>query len=124
MYAIAFIVLFGLLANLMPFAVIPPPELPVKEIKTPSVIVQSDNFKKDNIEQYIVSMCNKRKVEGKTDIFPQCDGECTADTLFYSDTIITLGSVIGNSQIRKSDGSFFKFKNITAKTCDVSEFIY
>jgi hypothetical protein len=124
MYAIATIVLFGLLATLMPFAVLPPPELPVREIHTPSINVPNDNFKKDNIEQYIVSVCSQRKVEGKTDIFPQCSGECTVDSLSYSDTTVNLTSVLGDQNIRKSDGNVFKFKTISAKTCDVSEFIY
>ncbi|MBE0427997.1 MAG: hypothetical protein IBX72_15325 [Nitrospirae bacterium] len=124
MYAIAIIVLFGLLATLMPFAVIPLPELPVREMQTPVFNVPNDNFKKDNVEQYIVSLCSQRKVEGKTDTFPQCSGECMVDLLSYSDETIDLASLIGSENIRKSDGNIFKFKTITAKTCDASEFIY
>lgn len=127
MYAIAIIIIFGLLATLMTFAVWQPPALPVQPMLSPASLpaTQEDIFRKDNIEQYILSMCDARKAEGKGDVYPDCPGgPCNAEVLRYSDLTVDLDSVFGPGRARKSDGGQFSFNPITVRTCDASEFIH
>jgi len=128
MYALVIIVLFGLLVGLMPFAVLPPPVPLVQALPVPAAAtatVAEDNFRKDNIEQYIVSSCSLRKANQKPDLYPACPAGsiCAADVLYYSDMTVDLGAVF-EGRARKSDGTSFNFHQITVSSCDASEFIF
>lgn len=125
MYALALIVLFGIVATLMPFAVMPPPKVPVQETKiTQTGIGNTPSFNKENVEQYIISMCNLRKSEGKTDLYPSCSNPsgCSASVLYYSDSTVYLYTMLDTT---RPDGTSLMFKPVGSnRNCDASDFVF
>jgi len=82
-----------------------------------------DLYKAEQIEQFIISVCDLRKVEGKPDIFPS---NTDLSNLTYSDTTYNLGSnnLLTADGIKKSDGSYFTIESLSSETeCDISDFV-
>jgi hypothetical protein len=81
-----------------------------------------DAYKKEVIEQFVVSVCDIRKVDGKTDIFPS---NTDLTNLTYSDTTYNLSLILGSDILKKSDGTLFTMENLSSETeCDVSDFVH
>ena len=117
------------LALLVPYMILPShlPEPPALEehVNTEEIErikMMDDAYKKEVIEQFIVSLCDLRKVDGKADVFPS---NTDLTNLTYSDATYNLASLLGTDTLKKSDGTQFSMEDLSGETeCDVSDFVH